>query len=35
MGWKDLAKLGKDFVDAKKDELLTGDDGTGRRPTCH
>lgn len=26
MGWKDLAKLGKDFVEAKKDELLTGDD---------
>ncbi len=25
MGWKDLAKLGKDFVEAKKDELLTGD----------
>ena len=26
MGWKDLAKLGKDFVEAKKDELLTSDD---------
>jgi hypothetical protein len=26
MGWKDLAKLGKDFVEAKKDELLTGDE---------
>ena len=25
MGWKDLAKLGKDFVEAKKDELLTSD----------
>jgi hypothetical protein len=25
MGWKDLAKLGKDFVEAKKDELLTTD----------
>jgi hypothetical protein len=26
MGWKDLAKLGKDYVEAKKDELLTSDD---------
>ena len=27
MGWKDLAKLGKDWADAKKDELLTSDSG--------
>jgi hypothetical protein len=26
MGWKDLAKLGKDLVEAKKDELLTSDE---------
>ncbi len=26
MGWKDLAKLGKDWAEAKKDELLTGDE---------
>jgi hypothetical protein len=26
MGWKDLAKLGKDWAEAKKDELLTSDD---------
>ena len=26
MGWKDLAKLGKDWAEAKKDELLTSDE---------
>ena len=26
MGWKDLAKIGKDWAEAKKDELLTSDD---------
>lgn len=26
MGWKDLAKIGKDWAEAKKDELLTGDE---------
>jgi hypothetical protein len=26
MGWKDLAKLGKDWAEAKKDELLTNDE---------
>lgn len=28
MGWKDLAKIGKDWAEAKKDELLAGDDDT-------
>jgi hypothetical protein len=27
MGWKDLAKLGKDWAEAKKDELLTSEEG--------
>jgi hypothetical protein len=26
MGWKDLAKVGKDWAEAKKDELLSSDD---------
>ena len=25
MGWKDIAKLGKDWAEAKKTELLTTD----------